>query len=482
MPEELSMTQSAASSSSPLDLRVQAVLALLCGEPAAQVSVHYGIDRSSLYKFRSRALEAIRAALKDQPRGPKRPHNHVSDTLEQKTISLCQLRSTFSSYRIAKRLGRKAPSPRTIQRIRKRCHLARLAKHPQPLDPARKLTLRADREVRNLLHEKFYLGPDRLAWELWNSKGIRVSPSTFKRRKRKWRGMVNFFAPAPFIPAWRFYERHHPHSLWHGDFLEKVTLSDTGQTAYHLVLMDDYSRGYVFCDLFLNPDIRTTIRAIIAAMRQWQVIPKAIIFDNGSTFEGNLLSVFCERAGIRLIHTAVYHPQTNGKLERGFRDDMRDYYKQRTPWLYEPLRRDLPAYVHYRNYVRGHRALGGKPSITRLSEEHSRAALPDVLDQLESYASYEIDRRILSASGSFRMFNRDAHVNVALAKMEVVFFESLEGLEARIDGRCVAVLRDYRTYRQKAVGFYSQNEIPPVLHFEPCVPAGSPRIAVANRQ
>jgi hypothetical protein len=291
--EELSMTQSAASSSSPLDLRVQAVLALLCGEPAAQVSVHYGIDRSSLYKFRSRALEAIREALKDQPRGPERPHNHVSDTIERKTISLCQLRPTFSSYRIADRLGRKAPSPRTIQRIRKRCHLARLTKRLQPLDPARKLTLRADREVQSLLHEKLYLGPDRLAWDLWNSKGIRVSPSTFKRRKRKWlAATAKLFAPARVAPAWRFYERHHPHSLWHGDFLEKVTLSDTGQTAYHLTLMDDYSRGYVFCDLFLSPDIHTTIRAIIAAMRQWQVIPKAIIFDNGSGFKGNLLSAF----------------------------------------------------------------------------------------------------------------------------------------------------------------------------------------------
>src|SRR5208282_4581731 len=158
---------------------------------------------------------------------------------------------------------------------------------------------------------KPYLGPDRLAWDLLNSKGIRVSPSTFRRRKKKWDGLVKLFAPP--APA---------------------------------------SRCYVFCDLFLNPDIRTTIRALIAAMRQWQVIPKAIIFDNGSAFKGNLLSAFCERAGIRLIHTAVYHPQTNGKLERAFRDDMRDYYKQHTPWLFEPLRRELPAYVHYRNYVR----------------------------------------------------------------------------------------------------------------------------------
>lgn len=58
-----------------------------------------------------------------------------------------------------------------------------------------------------------------------------------------------------------------------------------------------------------------------------------------------------------------------------------------------------------------------------------------MLDQLESFAYYEIGRRTLSAVGSFRIFNRDAYVDVAFANQEVIFFESLEGLEARIDGR-----------------------------------------------
>ena len=472
------MTQAAASSS-PKDLRVQAVLDLLHGDTAAQVSARYGIGRSSLYKFKRRALAAIQDALSDQPRGPKRPHNHISDALEQKTISLCEVRPTFSSYRIARHLGKEAPNPRTIQRIRKRHHLARLPKRPRPLARAHKLSQKTDRQVRALLLEKLYLGPDRLAWDLLNSKGIRVSPSTFKRRKRKWRfWMDKIFVPPRSVPVWRFYERHHPHSLWHGDFLEKVTLADIDQTAYQLALMDDYSRGYVFCDLFLNPDIRTTIRALIAAMRQWRVIPEAIIFDNGSPFKGNLLSVFCSRVGIRLIHTSVNHPQTNGKLERGFRDDMRDFYKQHVPWTLEPLRRELPAYVHYRNYVRGHRALGGRPSITRLNEEHSRAASSDMLDHLESYASYETGRRTLSASGSFRMFNREAHVDTALANKEVIFFESLEGLEVRADGQSIAVLRDYRAYTH--MSWVDQRNLPPVLNFEPCTTSGSPRIAVAN--
>jgi hypothetical protein len=40
-------------------------------------------------------------------------------------------------------------------------------------------------------------------------------------------------------PVWRFYERRHPHSLWHGDYLEKVILMNLDQTAYPLTLMID---------------------------------------------------------------------------------------------------------------------------------------------------------------------------------------------------------------------------------------------------
>ena len=104
-----------------------------------------------------------------------------------------------------------------------------------------------------------------------------------------------------------------------------------------------------------------------------------------------------------------------------------------------------------------------------MSSDRDVTHLPrcSVLNRLESFASHEIGRRMLSASGSFRLFKREAHVDAALAKQEVVFFETLDGLEARVDGQSVAVLRDYRTYRQKAVGFYSQHKIPTVLHFEP---------------
>src|SRR5271166_5189994 len=104
----------------------------------------------------------------------------------------------------------------------------------------------------------------------------------------------------------------------------------------------------------------------------------------------------------------------------------------------------LPGYVYYRNHIRGHHALGGKPAITRLNE-YMHLALPAVLERLESYACYEIGRKTIPATGSIRMFGRDAYLGT-MAGREVTFFESLEGLEARFNGEC-AVLKDYRTFK-----------------------------------
>jgi hypothetical protein len=275
-------------------------------------------------------------------------------------------------------------------------------------------------------------------------------------------------------PVWRRYERQHPPSLWHGDFLEKVTLPDLDQTAYQLTLQDDYSRGYVFCDLVLHPDLRTTMRALIAAMRQWQVIPQAVVFDNGAPFKGKLLTVFCDRVGLRLIYIAVGHPQTNGKLERAFRDDMRECYRQHATWELERLRHDLPGYVHYRNYVRGQQALRGDPAITRLMD-YTPVALPSVLEPLEQYACYEMGRKHLSPTGGFRLLGREAHGGEGYADGGVTLYESLDGLEARREGQCLAILRDYRTFKQIACcPWDSRLVLPEVFYFEPSVSPGRP--------
>jgi hypothetical protein len=84
----------------------------------------------------------------------------------------------------------------------------------------------------------------------------------------------------------------------------------------------------------------------------------------------------------------------------------------------------------------------------------------------------EVGRKTIPETRSIRLFGREAHVGVAWANMEVTFFETLEGLEVRQNGQCVAVLKDYRTFKQMTC--YRKHQIPPALYFEPYPAATCP--------
>jgi transposase InsO family protein len=224
--------------------------------------------------------------------------------------------------------------------VRDRINPPRLKKRDTPAFKARRFTDDARQIIRKTIESKLYLGPYRLAWDSQNQHGLQISPSTTRRVKR---AILDERHPRPAPAVWRFYERKHPHSLWHGDFFEKITLTDEHRTAYQLTLMDDYSRAYVYCDLLREPTLNDTIRAMIAAMRQYHTIPKGVVFDNGSQFKGYLLPAFCSNLGIRLMHSSGCHPQTNGKLERAFRDDRQEYDGQFDAWIFDELMKKLPA-------------------------------------------------------------------------------------------------------------------------------------------
>ena len=101
-----------------------------------------------------------------------------------------------------------------------------------------------------------------------------------------------------------------------------------------------------------------------------------------------------------------------------------------------------------------------------------------MLERLESYARYEIGRKTIPATGRIRLFGRNAYIGKMAANIEVTFFESLDGLEAWINGQCMAILRDYRTLKQFAF-HWRRGRLPQAFHFEPFTPAARPRIADA---
>jgi hypothetical protein len=121
--------------------------------------------------------------------------------------------------------------------------------------------------------------------------------------------------------------------------------------------------------------------------------------------------------------------------------------------------------------------LGGKPSITRL-REHDGCAPQEVLDRLESFAWHEVKRKVVDRYGYIPMFGRIAYVGRAWKEWEITLIETLEGLEAHAEGRCVAVMRDYWKYRK--LPSWERRAIPPRLYFRPYERATCPRMAVAS--
>ena len=45
-------------------------------------------------------------------------------------------------------------------------------------------------------------------------------------------------------------------------------------------------------------------------------VPHSIITDNGSNFTTDEVKTWCGKMGIKLDYASVYHPQTNGQVER----------------------------------------------------------------------------------------------------------------------------------------------------------------------
>ena len=130
--------------------RLQAVLALLGGEPVPHVTARFGMGRSILYKWRRRALTALQGALTEHRPGPQCPANRLSPAEEAPLVELAQRHPTWSAAQIQAQVGPAAPSPRIIQRLRHRYALPRLSKRPAPCRPARCLTRQVKQEARRL--------------------------------------------------------------------------------------------------------------------------------------------------------------------------------------------------------------------------------------------------------------------------------------------------------------------------------------------
>lgn len=92
---------------------------------------------------------------------------------------------------------------------------------------------------------------------------------------------------------------------------------------------------------------------------------------------------------LAIIHSTIAQPNTNGKKERAHRDDKRDFWNGINSNNISYIRKKNEEYVVWRNNVKGHWALGGKPSAARL-EENRKPVVNYAKEDLEKLAEAKI--------------------------------------------------------------------------------------------
>ncbi len=225
-----------------------------------------------------------------------------------------------------------------------------------------------------------------------------------------------------------------PHSMWHGDVMTGTRLSD-GTLIYQCTVEDDYSRGYAG-DIQSRKDARIVVKALIDAIIRWKSIPTCFHYDNGGEAKCGLVQTFLQNVAqkcnhtITFIPTKLYHPQGNGKKERAHKDDRRDFWKKNRSTNIRYIREKFEKYLQWRNEKKGHFALNGNASVTRL-QENKKPPRIFTRKQLENLAKVKIAERIVKPLGVVYLLNQIYHVNPKLEGQKVELWETINGLEVR---------------------------------------------------
>ncbi len=204
------------------------------------------------------------------------------------------------------------------------------------------------------------LSPRELAWHITDTEGYFVSESSVYRILKRY-DLITSPAYVLIKAADKF---KHPtkrvNELWQTDFSQFHII---GWGYYYLsTVLDDYSRyiiAWTLTPTMNHTDVERTLDLALAATGVQQVAvhhrPR-LLSDNGAAYLSAQLAEYLSAQGIRHTRGAPYHPQTQGKIERGHRSltnliCLENYY------LPGELERAIAAFVDYYDQHRYHEAL-----------------------------------------------------------------------------------------------------------------------------
>lgn len=338
---------------SAMSLRQELIARARHGEAITSLARAYGISRKTAYKWVHRDEDADPDRLADHSRRPHTSPRQTGPAIEAEVVALRREHPTWGGRKIHHRL------------------LA-LGAGSVP----------APSTITGILHRHGLIAPDH--------------------------------PPA----AWTRFEAAAPNDLWQLDFKGWHPARDG--RIYPLTVLDDHSR-FLFPITCLPDERGTPVRAALTAIFQRYGLPWMLLCDNGKPWgasgSGGLtqLEVWCLQLDIRMLHGRVYHPQTQGKLERLHRTLKAEVFATHT---YEDLAGAQIACDRFRdvyNLERPHEMLGYATPVSRYTA--SPRAFPETLPQ-PVYADDVAVHRV-SAKGAIRVQHRQIPIGEGLAGHDV---------------------------------------------------------------
>ena len=166
--------------------------------------------------------------------------------------------------------------------------------------------------------------------------------------------------------SYKRFEAQLPNEMWQADSTHWQLADQTDVEILNLI--DDHSR-LVLASVALATVKAPNVYEIFRSATEIYGLPASLLCDNAAVFSGSprrgkvVLEAELERLGIRCIHSAPYHPQTCGKVERFHQTMKRFLTRQARPVSLAHLQLQLDTFRDYYNQHRPHRALGGSSPL-----------------------------------------------------------------------------------------------------------------------
>jgi transposase InsO family protein len=222
------------------------------------------------------------------------------------------------------------------------------------------------------------------------------------------------------------FEREQPNQLWQMDFKGQYRL-DNGEECFPLTILDDHSRYLVGLHALANTQAVGVEERLIQTFRRYGV-PDQMLMDHGTPWWDSAnrlgltkISVLLIKQGIRLSHSGIGHPQTQGKVERLHRTLKADLRGKPIPRQLSQWQGRLDEFRQVYNHMRPHEALEMEvPAIRYQSSTRRYAERPPDWNYPAVFESVR-----LNSQGSFYYQRRPWFVSKALAN-EVVGFRMVD--------------------------------------------------------